>query len=104
VLIVAVDSGHIEVWDFTDSSYRPSMKLKATHTRLTSMEFLTSALFKQQLLAAGDETGTLHVFEMPRVMIRPVHKEDAIMAAFLDREQKVGFTRDHAACFDSSDL
>jgi hypothetical protein len=89
VLIVATDSGHIEVWDFTDSSFRPSMKLKATHNRLTSMEFLTGSVLKQQLLAAGDETGTLHVFEMPRAVIRPVHKEEILMQAFLDREEEV---------------
>jgi hypothetical protein len=60
-------------WDFSDSSFRPSVILKATHTKLTSMEFLTGSnlSMKHQLLAAGDETGTLHIFEMPRNLIRP---------------------------------
>ena len=90
VLFVAADSGHLLAWDFTDSSFRPSATLKATHTKLTSMEFFPSAqTTKQQLLAAGDEAGTLHIFEMPRNLIRPVHKEANVMQGFLDREQEL---------------
>ena len=78
-------------WDFSDSSFRPSVVLKATHSRLTSMEFLTGSntSMKHQLLAAGDETGTLHIFEMPRSLVRPAHKEAIMMSAFLDREREV---------------
>ena len=55
------------------------------------MEFLTgtSASSKQQLLAAGDESGTLHIFEMPKSLVKPAHKEAIIMSAFLDREREV---------------
>ena len=80
------------VWDFTDSSYRPSIELKATHTRITSMEFLVSSMSsRQQLLAVGDESGTLHIVEMPRNVMRPVHREESIMKKFIDGELKVGF-------------
>jgi hypothetical protein len=81
-------------WDFSDSSFRPSIVLKATHSKLTSMEFLTgnTLSLKHQLLAAGDETGTLHIFEMPRSLVRPAHKEAALMSAFLDREREVRIT------------
>ena len=90
VLFVAADSGHLLAWDFTDSSFRPSATLKATHTKLTSLEFFPSAqTTKQQLLAVGDESGTLHIFEMPRNLIRPVHKEASVMQGFLDREQEL---------------
>lgn len=90
VLFVACDSGHLMAWDFTDSSFRPSATLKATHTKLTSMEFFPSPQgSKQQLLAAGDESGTLHVFEMPRNLIRPVHKEANVMQIFLEREHEL---------------
>jgi hypothetical protein len=58
------------------------------------MEFLKTSgpnaqAQRQQLLAVGDDTGTLHVFEMPRNFVRPVHKEDVVMKKFLDREIKV---------------
>lgn len=90
VLIVACADGSLMAWDFTDSSYRPSVEMKATHTKITSMEFLSSNInSRQQLLAVGDESGTLHIFEIPRNITRSVHREEAIMSKFLDRELKV---------------
>ena len=104
VLFVTAADGHMHAWDFTDSSYRASVDLHVTHTKVTSMEFLisgnpspaaataasvaaaTQVTVRQQLLAIGDETGTLHIFEIPRNLARPVHKEDKIMGAFLERE------------------
>ena len=88
VLIVACSDGSMLAWDFTDSSYKHSIELKATHSRITSMEFLTgsSSSARQQLLAVGDESGTLHIFEIPRNLSRPVHKEELTMSKFLDRE------------------
>lgn len=74
-------------WDFTDSSYKPSIPLKATQARITSMQFLSDEnKNRMQLLAAGDETGTLHIFELTRALQRPIHNEEAIMEKFLDRE------------------
>mmetsp|Transcript_31475 Transcript_31475/g.45303 ORF Transcript_31475/g.45303 Transcript_31475/m.45303 type:complete len:879 (+) Transcript_31475:10-2646(+) len=92
VLYVACSDGQILVWDFTDSSFNPSISLKATHSKITSMEFLSSssqlshAGARQQLLAVGDEVGTLHIFEVPRNLSRPVHKEESLMLKFLERE------------------
>lgn len=60
------------------------------------MEFLQSSTARQQLLAVGDEVGTLHIFEIPRNLIKPVHKEDAIMLKFLDREVQVYFLTTHS--------
>jgi hypothetical protein len=44
---------------------------------------------KQQLLAIGTDHGVLHVFEVPPSMARIVHKEEAIMQSFIDREFNV---------------
>ena len=90
VIYVACVDGSMLVWDFTDSSFRPSIELQATTpARLTSMEFLISNTTRQQLLAAGDDVGTLHIFEIPRNLVRPVHKEETVMQLFLEREQQV---------------
>ena len=89
VVILADATGHLQIWDFTDTSTRPSAELKATHAKITSMEFMDTAEkanTNQQLLAIGDESGTLHVYEVPRNLIRPVPKEQALMKAFMDRE------------------
>ncbi len=91
VIILTDSTGHLQVWDFTDTSTRPSVELHATHARITSMEFMDTpekATTNQQLLAIGDEVGTLHVYEMPRNLIRPVPKEKSIMQAFMAREWK----------------
>jgi len=97
VVVISCADGSLQVWDFTDSSYRPSVEFKATHTRITAMEFLkvsNTVNQRQQLLAIGDEAGTLHVFEMPRNLLRPIHHEKQIFANFIDREIKVpGVTR-----------
>ena len=90
VLYIACADGQILVWDFTDSSFRPSIELKATHSKIASMEFLASTTAsRHQLLAVGDDLGTLHIFEVPRNLTRPVHKEESIMQKFLERELQV---------------
>lgn len=89
VLLVSCADGCVLAWDFTDTSYKPSIPLKATNHRITSMQYLIDDnRSRQQLLAAGDETGTLHIFEIPRVLHRPLHNEEAIMEKFLDREMQ----------------
>jgi len=89
VLIISCADGSLLVWDFTDSSYRPSIELKATHTRITSIEFLSSSMsIRQQLLAVGDESGTLHIVEIPRNIIKPIPREEILMTNFIDRELK----------------
>jgi len=97
VIILTDSTGHFQVWDFTDTSTKPSAELKATHARITSMEFMEGAEkanTNQQLVAIGDEAGTLHVYEMPRNLIRPVPKEKSIMQAFLAREwQRIEYVR-----------
>jgi WD40 repeat protein len=89
VLFIASADGNILVWDFTDSSFHPSIELKATHAKITSMEIYTSHHHRHQLLAVGDEAGTLHIFEMPRNLTKAVHKEEATMLKFLERELQV---------------
>ena len=97
VVILTDHTGHLQIWDFTDTSTRPSAELKATHARITSMEFMGSAEnanTNQQLLAIGDEQGTLHVYEMPRNLVRPVPKEKSLMEAFMTREwERIEYVR-----------
>jgi dynein intermediate chain 3, axonemal len=109
VLFIACADGQILVWDFTDSGFRPSIELKATHAKITSLEILNNpqpgaaaaaaaaaignaaalANMRHQLMAVGDEVGTLHIFEVPRNLVKPVHREEAIMLKFLERELHV---------------
>lgn len=87
VLLTARADGEIHIWDFTDSSYRASIELKATPNKITSMEFLSgSASSRHQLLAVGVDVGTLQIFELPRNVTRSVPNEEESMNAFINRE------------------
>lgn len=88
MLFMARADGLVDVWDLTDSSYRPSVQLLAAPTRITSMEFLppTTLAAKQQLLAVGDMVGNLHVFDVPRNLWRSSANEKNLMDVFLTRE------------------
>jgi len=90
MLIISKADGCIDVWDFTDSSYRPSATLMTTPSRITSMKFLTgnTATARQQLLAVGDVAGSLHVFDVPRNLCKAVSNEKNIMQNFFNREIK----------------
>ena len=92
MLVVACADGNLHFWDFSDSCSRPASELHATHAKVTTIEFLSSgaaaSTARMQLLAVGDETGTLHVFEVPRSLTRPVPREEQLMAAFFEREQQ----------------
>jgi WD40 repeat protein len=86
VIILADATGHLQTWDFSDTSSKPSLELKATHEHISSMEFMPGATARQQLLAIGDDVGTLHVYELPRGLTRPVPREKALMGQFIERE------------------
>ena len=85
VLFVARADGLLEAWDLLDRSHEPSMVATVASSAVTSLEFSSQAT--PQLLAAGDESGVLHIVEMPRSLRRPVAGEQATMAAFLSREE-----------------
>ena len=89
MLYMARSDGSVDVWDLTDSSYRPAAQLMVAPTRITSIKFLNpTAISKQQLLAVGDKAGNLHVFDVPRNLWRPSPAEKTLMANFIDGEVK----------------
>ncbi|CAM9349970.1 unnamed protein product [Ectocarpus sp. 12 AP-2014] len=94
MLFLGKVDGSMDVWDFTDSSFTPSVTLMSSPSRITSMEFLKpkgvggAAKLKQQLLTVGDAAGNLHVYDVPQNLWRPLANERAIMSYFLEREIK----------------
>jgi len=105
VLIVGQADGELMAWDFTDSSYRPSIELKATPSKISSLEFLKSTTSsRHQLLAVGVDIGTLQVFELPRNLVRPVPNEESIMKRFLERELvALAYIREHKTEVDENE-
>jgi len=87
VLFLGRSDGFIDIWDLNDRSHEPSMTVSATPGAITSMEFHVASANKQ-LLAVGDDQGTVHVMEIPRILRRPVPNEKAFAANFFGREEQ----------------
>lgn len=85
VLFVARADGLLEIWDLLDRSHEPSMVATVAGSAVMCLSFWAQT--NPQLLAAGDESGVLHIVEIPRNLRRPVAGEQATMAAFLSREE-----------------
>jgi WD40 repeat protein len=105
VLLISKADGCVDVWDFTDSSSRPSATLMTTPSRITSMSFLTGPMADknkgQQQLAIGDVVGSLHVFDVPRNLWKPVTNEKSIMSNFILREiKRMGFSDERSKVRD----
>ena len=62
------------------------MSISVSPTSVTSMEFLTQG--QRQLLAVGDDQGTVHVLEVPRNLRRAANNEKQFAANFFMREEK----------------
>jgi len=90
ILFLSKSDGSIDVWDFTYSSYKPSATLITTPSRITSMQFLKTSLSSEneQLLAIGDDGGSLHIFEIPASLLAPNLNEKKIMSDFIERETR----------------
>ena len=87
VLFLGRTDGNIDIWDFNDRSHEPSMTISATAASVTSMEF-HHASANRQLLAVGDDQGTVHVMEVPRNLRRAAANEKAFAHSFFVREER----------------
>ncbi|CAM9970326.1 unnamed protein product, partial [Laminaria digitata] len=88
MLFLGKVDGSMDVWDFTDSSYTPSVTLMSSPSRITRWPKGVggAAKVKQQLLTVGDAAGNLHVYDVPQNLWRPLTNERALMSNFLERE------------------
>jgi hypothetical protein len=79
------------VWDFTDRSHEPSVKVRVNSGGVGAMKFwrpFPLAGKTEQLLAVGDASGVLHVMSIPRNLRRALPKEKSTMETFLSREME----------------
>ncbi|XP_048581354.1 dynein axonemal intermediate chain 3 [Nematostella vectensis] len=87
VFFIAKADGMVDVWDLLDRSHEPSLTQNITAATITTI-FPHQVSSKQQLLAAGDSTGTLHVMEVPWNLRHPSANEANVMENFFEREVK----------------
>ena len=86
VVFIGKADGGIDVWDLLDRSHEPSMSVSITSAAVTSMQFHNQA--NKQLLAVGDDQGTVHVMEVPRNLRRMANAEKNFTSNFFEREEK----------------
>eukprot|EP00118_Oscarella_pearsei_P015193 m.135700 g.135700 ORF g.135700 m.135700 type:complete len:900 (+) comp38161_c0_seq11:190-2889(+) len=85
VLYITRCDGNIEVWDFLDKSHEPTKTQNVSAAAITSI-YPFQMSYKQQLLAVGDQLGTLHIVEVPWNFRHSSSNEVGVMEAFFERE------------------
>ena len=75
VLFIAKSNGYVDVWDFTDSCYAPCYSFSLTPNRINSIHMIQNDGGDEQFLAIGDNIGTLHLFDVPRNLVKPFEIE-----------------------------
>ena len=87
VLFIGRSDGGIDVWDLLDRSHEPSMTVNIASAAITQMQFQQAAS-GAQLIAVGDDQGTVHVMEVPRNLRRAANNEKGFTLNFFEREVK----------------
>lgn len=91
VLIIGRSDGKLEIWDFTEDSNKMSAPMDLQiQTHLTALEFQVLDIEKyksEQIVAVGDGTGVVRLFNVPRNfrVSQPQEKEN--MRNFWKRQQ-----------------
>lgn len=85
VFFIGRNDGNVDVWDLLDKSHEPFLTQNVTPVALISV-IPHSITSKQQLLAAGDEVGTLHIMEVPWTLRHSPQNELNIIEGYLERE------------------
>lgn len=90
VFFISKQNGSIDIWDIVDRTHGPSISQSISSSAVTylnikniscKMKLIFDQMWsffivvKQQLLAAGDSNGTLHILEVPSALKQPVNQE-----------------------------
>ncbi|KAL5022553.1 hypothetical protein ScPMuIL_001708 [Solemya velum] len=87
VFYIAKVDGSVEVWDLLDKTHEPCLTQSVSPAPITTIHpFQVSQ--KQHLLAVGDNSGTLHILEIPWSLRHPTPNEISGMSNYFEREVK----------------
>jgi len=85
VFFIAKSDGSIDVWDMLDRTHAPILTQSISINPLTYISCKATSS-KQQLIAIGDNTGTLHIMEVPWSLRRNISGELQAVKSYLNRE------------------
>jgi dynein intermediate chain 3, axonemal len=91
VLVIGRSDGILDVWDLLDTSTKPTLTAQLFSSAIASLEFRSpqpgsGGSGGKQLLAVGDDKGSVHLLDFPLSLRRGVPNEEALVSAYLGRE------------------
>eukprot|EP01065_Artemidia_motanka_P052397 TRINITY_DN9455_c0_g1_i1.p1 TRINITY_DN9455_c0_g1~~TRINITY_DN9455_c0_g1_i1.p1 ORF type:complete len:778 (+),score=240.01 TRINITY_DN9455_c0_g1_i1:252-2336(+) len=95
VIYVGTADGNVQVWDLLDRSHEPIVTQAVSQDPISAMEFKPTASDgrrgrdtseRTEALAVGVRSGFLHVFKLPKVLVKPKTNERQEMEKYLERE------------------
>ncbi|KAL8583506.1 hypothetical protein ACOMHN_056316 [Nucella lapillus] len=87
VFYIAKQDGSVDVWDLLDKTHEPSLTQSVSPAPITNI-YPFQVTQKQQLLAVGDNSGTLHILEIPWSLRQPTSGEINGVTNYIEREVK----------------
>lgn len=87
VFYISKEDGSVDVWDLLDKTHEPSLTQSVSPAPITNI-YPYQVTQKQQLLAVGDNAGTLHILEIPWSLRQSTPGEMNGMANYIEREVK----------------
>ncbi|XP_048256413.1 dynein axonemal intermediate chain 3-like isoform X4 [Haliotis rufescens] len=87
VFFIAKVDGSVDVWDLLDKTHEPSITQSVSPSPITTL-YPFQVTQKQQLLAVGDDAGTLHILEIPWSLRQPTSNEMNGVSNYFEREVK----------------
>lgn len=87
VFYIAKVDGSVDVWDLLDKTHEPSITQSVSPAAITSI-YPFAISHKQHLLAVGDNSGTLHILEIPWSLRQPTPNELTGVTNYFEREVK----------------
>ncbi|KAH9523462.1 WD repeat-containing protein 63 [Bulinus truncatus] len=87
VFFISKVDGTIDVWDLLDKTHEPTLTQSVSPTSITAI-YPYQVTQKQQLIAVGDNTGTLHILEIPWSLRQQTPNEVNGVSNYIEREVK----------------
>ncbi|XP_056388491.1 dynein axonemal intermediate chain 3 isoform X2 [Hyla sarda] len=85
VFFIGKEDGNVDIWDLLEKTHEPSQTQNISAAAITYIKpWIVSA--KQHFLAVADDSGTLHVLEIPWTLHHPSANESSEVLHYLDRE------------------
>ncbi|XP_040216499.1 dynein intermediate chain 3, axonemal isoform X2 [Rana temporaria] len=87
VFFIGKEDGNVEIWDLLEKTHEPSQTQNISTASITYIKpWIVSA--KQHFLALADDSGTLHVLEIPWTLHHPSANENTGIQHYFEREVK----------------